>query len=104
MITLQELTVAMLVPGCAVVAAWKLMPSAARRALATRLLRLPNLPGPVALRLRKHAIAAGGCGCDGCDHSGKNPAARSKPKQQTKANVALGPVAQPIRFQPRPPR
>lgn len=92
MMTLQDLAVALLVPACAVFATWKLMPSAARKAFAGRLLELPGLPAPVMIRLRKHATVSGGCGCDGCDRSGKTSDAKN----------ATGPVAQPIRFQRRP--
>ncbi|MDE2300826.1 MAG: hypothetical protein KGK18_22005 [Burkholderiales bacterium] len=86
--TLQNLIVALLVPGCAGYAAWKLMPSAARRALAAALLRRGSLPRPIEARLRRAAQATSGCGCDGCDHAPKTPAAK-----------VSGP--QPIRFHPR---
>lgn len=71
---LQTLIVALLVPGCALYAAWKLMPGSARRTLATSLLRLPHLPTAIAARLHRHARAASGCGCDGCDHGDQRPA------------------------------
>jgi hypothetical protein len=64
----QTSIVALLVLGCALYATWTLMPAAVRRVLAQRMLRMP-LPGPVATRLRRHAQAAGGCACDGCDHA-----------------------------------
>ena len=73
--SLQTLIVALLVPGCALYAAWKLMPAGARRSLAMSLLRLPHLPTPLAARLQRQAQAASGCGCDGCDHADKRPAA-----------------------------
>lgn len=84
----QNLIVALLVPGCAVYAAWKLMPAGARRRLAVALLRLPHLPGPVEAGLRRGAQASSGCGCDGCDHADTKPAAGT-------------PAAQPITFHPR---
>ena len=72
---MQTLIVALLVLACSVYAVWTLMPSAARRALATVLLRWP-LPAAIASRLRRAAAAAPGCGCDGCDHvPAKKPAA-----------------------------
>ena len=76
--SLQTLIVALLVPGCALYAAWKLMPSGARRSLAASLLRMPHLPTPLAARLQRHAQAATGCGCDGCDHADKRPAAAGR--------------------------
>ena len=93
--SLQNLIVALLVPGCALYAAWKLMPSAARRSLATAVLRLPHLPRRLESTLRTAAQAASGCGCDGCDHADKKPA----------ANVtAAAPASHPITFHPRPRR
>ena len=65
---IQTLIVAALVLGCALYATWTLMPAAARRGLAQRLLRMP-LPAAVAARLRRHATSSGGCACDGCDHA-----------------------------------
>jgi hypothetical protein len=73
--SLQLLIVALLVPGCVVYAAWRLMPSAGRRALAAHLLRLPRLPRRLESTLRRAAAqAASGCGCDGCDHAEPMPA------------------------------
>jgi hypothetical protein len=65
---LQNLIVVLLVFGCAVYAAWTLMPAAARRGLAGSLLKLP-LPAAFELKMRKAATVASGCGCDGCDHA-----------------------------------
>jgi hypothetical protein len=70
---LQELVVAVLVVACSAYAAWTLMPASARRGIAVTLLKLP-LPAAFGLRLRKHAVASSGCGCDGCDRS---PAAKA---------------------------
>ena len=84
----QTLIVAALVLGCALYATWTLMPSAARRTLARHLLRMP-WPDRVTARLRRHAQASGGCGCDGCDH-----AATPRDKEQP----------QPIRLHGRAPR
>ena len=94
MISLQALVVALLVPLAALYAAWKLMPATARRALATVLLRWPQLPAPVVARLRRHASAANGCGCDGCD--------RAEPRAG--APKTAPPAVQPITFHPRPRR
>ncbi len=65
---MQTLIVALLVVGCAVYAAWTLMPAAARRGIATSLLKLP-LPASLELKMRKAATVPSGCGCDGCDHA-----------------------------------
>ena len=70
---LQSLIVALLVTVCAVYAAWTLMPAAARRAIATSLLKLP-LPAALAGRMRQAATVSSGCGCDGCDHAPAKPA------------------------------
>ena len=88
---LQTLLVALLVTGSTGYAAWTLMPAAARRGLAARLLRLP-LPAGFAARLRRAATAPSGCGCDGCD---------SAP-----AKAAPGAPAAPaiVTFHPRRPR
>jgi hypothetical protein len=73
----QSLIVAALVIACSTYAAWTLMPAAARRGVALSLLKLP-LHDALARRLRKHAVEASGCGCDGCDRS-----AVAKPKAAT---------------------
>ena len=65
---LQTVVVVFLVVACAGYAAWTLMPAAARRGIALPLLKRP-LPGFVSRFLRRHADAAGGCGCDGCDRN-----------------------------------
>ncbi len=85
---LQTLIVALLVVACSVYAAWTLMPAAARRAIALKLLKLP-LPGQLALKMIKSATVSSGCGCDGCDHA----PAKAEPK-----------APQVIIFHPRPPR
>jgi hypothetical protein len=85
--SIQGLIVALLVLGCTCYAAWKLMPSVARRSLAAALLRIPNLPAAVQTGLRRNAAAASGCGCDGCDHASPKPAKAAS--------------AQPITFHPR---
>jgi ferrous iron transport protein B len=64
----QSLIVVVLVVACSVYATWTLMPASARRGLALSLLKLP-LHALLARRLRKHAVASSGCGCDGCDRS-----------------------------------
>jgi hypothetical protein len=87
---IQTLIVALLVIGSTGYAAWRLMPAAARRALAVQLLRLP-LPAPLAAPLRKAATASSGCGCDGCDHAPAKAAASAK-------------APQVVTFHPRPKR
>lgn len=63
---MQELLVALIVLACTVYAAWTLMPSALRRAIAQRLQHWP-WPPLLARSLRRAALAPTGCGCDGCD-------------------------------------
>ena len=87
---MQALIVTLLVVGCSVYAAWKLMPAVARRGIASALLKLP-LPAAFAVRMQKAATVASGCGCDGCDSAAPKAAA---PK--------TGP--QVMTFHPRPPR
>jgi hypothetical protein len=65
------------------------MPAGARRGLALSLLKLP-WHDLLARRLRKHAVASSGCGCDGCDRS-------------TAARPAAGAV-QPLTFHRPAPR
>ena len=85
---MQTLIVVLLVLGCSTYAIWTLMPAAARRAIATSLLKLP-LPSGFAQKMRKAATVSSGCGCDGCDSA----PAKSAPKAQ-----------QVVTFHPRPPR
>jgi len=70
----QDLAVDLIVAACAAYAAWRLMPSAARRRIAVLALRLP-LPALLASPLRHAARGANACGCDGCDAAGAKPAA-----------------------------
>jgi hypothetical protein len=63
---MQEFLVALIVVACTVYAAWTLMPSALRRALALRLQHWP-WPPLLARSVRRAALAPTGCGCDGCD-------------------------------------
>jgi hypothetical protein len=77
--SLQTFLVALIVIGCSAYAAWTLMPSALRRSLAARLLKLP-LPGSIARVFRKAAQQAGGCGgCDSCGDSTGKPAPTAAP-------------------------
>jgi len=80
-VLLQTLVVALLVIGCAVYAAWALMPRAARRGIAAALLKLP-LPRPVAGFMRRHAAAASGGGCDGCERNAAAPPPAGRPPKQ----------------------
>jgi len=86
---IQDIVVALIVGGCVGYAAWTLMPAFLRQRAASALLAWP-WPESIAARLRKHTVAAAGCACSGCDQGAKKAAA--------------SPVAQPIRFHPRPPR
>jgi len=63
---MQDLLVGLIVTGCAMYAAWVLMPAAWRRAAAGRALGLP-LPPRLRTHLEHLARSAPGCGCDGCD-------------------------------------
>lgn len=85
---LQTLIVALLVVGCSVYAAWTLMPAAARRAIASSLLKLP-LPNAFALKMHKAATVSSGCGCDGCDNAPTKAASKA---------------SQVVTFHPRSPR
>ena len=85
----QTLIVGVLVAWCALYSIWTLMPAGARRHLAQRLLKR-RLPNAVRVRLLRHAQAASGCGCDGCDLKAKDPSSAAAVK--------------PIRFQRRLPR
>ncbi len=71
----QTLAVSVLVVACSAYVSWTLMPASVRRGIALALLKL-TLPATLATRLRKHAVEASGCGCDGCDRSST---AKAKP-------------------------
>lgn len=62
----QHLTVFFVVLACSLYALWVLMPSAARRFLASRLVRLP-LGAPLRSVFQRAASRSGGCDCSGCD-------------------------------------
>jgi hypothetical protein len=62
----QTVIVGVIVVACTAYAVWSLMPSTTRRRVATVLIRLP-LPEPVAAPLRRAALSANACGCNGCD-------------------------------------
>jgi hypothetical protein len=86
----QTLIVTLIVAGCSVYATWTLMPAAARRSVATQLLKLP-LPRALVARMQRAAAARSGGGCDGCDHA---PAKSRAP----------APKPQVVTFHPRPRR
>ena len=92
---MQHLIVSLLVPLCGVYVLWSLMPTAARRALARRLLGLPGLQRVGALQ---RAARSGGGGCH-CSEGGG--CAASAPGAQAGAT-------QPVRIvrgaAPRPPQ
>jgi|GEM_PF-602899 len=98
---LQSGTVALLVSGCSAYAVWSLMPAVMRRSAAAKLLRLP-LPVALAARLRKHAEAVSGCGCNGCDRAGKRPAASTTKVSTTATTAAI--TTHPITFHRQPRR
>jgi len=64
--TAQHLIVFSVVLACSVYALWVLMPTAARRFLARRLVQLP-LGATWKARLQQAATASSGCDCSGCD-------------------------------------
>ncbi len=66
--SMQAVTVALIVAACALQAAWTLSPAGARARVAAALLKLP-LPAALAMRLRKVASGAA-AGCGGCDSCG----------------------------------
>jgi len=88
---MQTVVVALIVLACSVYAVWSLLPAAARRGIARNALKLP-LPARAASFMQRHASAASGCGCDGCDHA---------PSAGAKRAAAAGP--RPITFH-RPTR
>lgn len=64
----QALIVATLVGCCFAYAVWTLLPAAARRPLASSLLRLP-LPHRLVENLRQAAQNSTPCNCAGCEHA-----------------------------------
>ena len=62
----QHLVVSAVVLACSLYALWVLMPSAARRFLATRLARLP-LGAALQATFQRAAAPSSGCDCSGCD-------------------------------------
>lgn len=64
--TAQHLIVFSVVLACSVYALWVLMPSALRRALAARLVRLP-LGSALHAVFQRAAKPSTGCDCSGCD-------------------------------------
>jgi len=72
---MQSLVVALIVLACSAYAAWTLMPSALRRSLALRALKM-SLPESLARAFRKAAQPAGACGgCDNCGDAKDKPVA-----------------------------
>ena len=78
---IQTVVAICLVVGCACYAAWTLLPAGARRGIAVALLKQP-LPAFAARFLERHAQAASGCGCDGCDRNAAAPPAAERPSAQ----------------------
>ena len=71
--TLQWIAVAVIVPLCALYAAWSLMGATSRRRVAAWLAERP-LPAAWQRRLQRSQAAASACGCDGCDTPATKPA------------------------------
>ena len=78
---IQTVVAICLVVGCAFYAGWTLLPAAARRGIAVTLLKRP-LPAFAARFLQRHAEAASGCGCDGCDRNVAAPPTAQRPPAQ----------------------
>ncbi len=97
---MQSGTVVVLVSGCSAYAVWSLMPASMRRSAAVLLLRLP-LPVVLAARLRRHAEAASGCECNGCDRAEKKPAANAGTATTTAVSTI---TTHPITFHRQPRR
>lgn len=91
----QLLIVSLLVGCSCAYVVWTLLPRAARRGLANRLLRWP-LPRALADKLRQVArAAAGGCHCSGCD---RTPAAGARAGKASQPGAA---DTQALVFHPR---
>ncbi len=91
--TVQNIVVFFVVLGSSMYAAGTLMPNTWRRAIATRLLRLP-LPVWLRSTLQRATTSGGGCsGCGGCD-----TAAVPKPSAHA---VPIEAPTQVIRFHPQ---
>lgn len=71
--TLQAVAVALIVPLCALYAAWRLMGVAARRQISGWLAKAP-MPAAWQRRLSRIDAAASACGCDGCAQPDGAPA------------------------------
>lgn len=93
MMATQNFVVFMVVLGSSLYAAGTLIPSALRRAVATRLLRLP-LPIWLRSTLQRANASGGGCnGCGGCDTAAvPKPSARAVPTEAP---------TQVVRFHPK---
>jgi hypothetical protein len=78
---IQTVVAICLVVGCAFYAVWALLPAAARRGIAVALLK-QRLPAFVTRFLQRHAQAASGCGCDGCDRNVAAPPPADGPSAQ----------------------
>jgi hypothetical protein len=92
-LVVQWLVVAVLVAGCAMYAAWTLVPAAARRRVATAAM---DRHWPFERFWRRHAQAPSGCGCDGCDAASLAPRAGG----DAPAGRGTG-ETRPITFHPR---
>jgi hypothetical protein len=95
-VVVQWLVVAALVAGCAVYAAWTLLPAAARRRVATVGV---DRHWPFEPFWRRHAQAVSGCGCDGCDAAPLSN--RAKGDATRPSNSSGTTEARPITFHPR---
>jgi hypothetical protein len=90
---MQELMVTLIVVWCCAYAAWALLPDAARRGCARRLLSL-GLPAPLQRWLQRTTSSPTGCACDGCDVKKPGSPASSSSRQA----MSSAPAEQPIRI------
>lgn len=78
-LALQSLAVGLVVLGCALYSAWRLMSPRLRLRALDALERLPRaLITPWSVRLRQRTLARLTGGCDGCAAGGATPAAASR--------------------------
>lgn len=81
---MQSLIVFILVSGSTLYAAWKLMPTVARKAIAVRMLSLP-LPGWLESIMRRAATVREGCACNGCERGAVQALRRARPASEQPA-------------------
>ena len=86
---IQYTAVAFIVLACAAYSGWTLMPTAWRRALANRLMRISVLTHSSALMRAAKPAASGACG--GCDSCGSDKAGNTKTSRPTESVIHFMP-------------